>query len=163
MNTICNIRFICDVMLGKLAKWLRIMGYDTLYFRAIDDSELIRIAKQEQRIILTRDIALAHDKKVGKAVLLYSNDIQGQLKEFLLFFKINFKEMPEALPRCVNCNGELVIIDKQSILNDAPEYVFLSKNSFLRCYNCGKVFWQGSHMKKIDKTIEKILQDLQNK
>lgn len=161
MNVLLNNRFICDVMLGKLAKWLRIMGYDTLYSREINDLELIKIAKQEQRIILTRDTALANDKKVSQAVLLYSNDIQGQLKEFLSFFKINFNRIPEALPRCVNCNSELIITDKQSMLNEAPEYVFLNKNYFLRCYNCGKVFWQGSHKKKIDKTIEKILQDLQ--
>lgn len=154
-------RFISDVMLGRLTKWLRIMGYDTLYFRAIDDSELIRIAKQEQRIILTRDIDLSKNKKADQVILIHSEHILQQLKEFLQYLIKRAPEMPQLLCRCINCNGELIISDKQSILNNVPEYVFLNKNSFLICKNCGKVFWHGSHKKLINETIEKILKDLQ--
>lgn len=153
--------FICDAMLGRLAKWLRLIGYDTLYFRAIDDLELIRIAKQEQRIILTRDTALSKNKKVEQAILIQSNYTLQQLREVLSYFKISALELPQLFCRCINCNGELIVIDKQSALNEAPEYVFLNKNSFLRCQNCGKVFWYGSHKKMIDETIEKIFQGLQ--
>ncbi len=146
-------------MLGRLTKWLRLIGYDTLYFRSIDDFELIRIAKQEQRIILTRDTVLSKNKKVEKAILIHSNYTLEQLREVLCHFKINALELPQPFCRCINCNHELIVIDKQSILNELPEYVFLNKNSFLRCQNCRKVFWYGSHKKMIDETIEKIFQD----
>lgn len=154
-------RFICDVMLGRLAKWLRLIGYDTLYFRAIDDLDLIRIAKQEQRIILTRDTVLSKNKKAEQSILIHSNYALEQLREVLCYFKINALELPQPFCRCIICNSALIVIDKKSVLNEAPEYIFLNKNSFLKCQNCGKVFWYGSHKKMIDETIEKIFQGLQ--
>ncbi len=155
-------RFIADAMLGRLARWLRIMGFDTLYFRKIDDSEIIRIAKQEQRIILTRDTELSKSKKVNHAILIHSNHYQEQLKEILLFLKKCPFQLSQLSCRCVNCNGELVLTDKKLILNDTPEYIFLHKNYFLRCANCSKVFWHGSQKEIINKTIEKICQELKN-
>ena len=81
-------RFIADVMLGSLAKWLRILGFDTLYFKDIDDRELIKRAKQEQRVLLTRDTRLVKSKKVAEHILIKANDAPGQLKEVLKFLPL---------------------------------------------------------------------------
>ncbi len=147
-------------MLGSLAKWLRIMGYDTLYFRSIDDSELVRIAIQEQRIILTRDTGLAKTKKTSQIILIHSNYTSEQLKEVLLFIKKKSFKLPELPPRCISCNGKLILANKESALNNVPDYVFLKQKNFLECLDCGKVFWQGSHKKNIDETINGILEGI---
>jgi uncharacterized protein with PIN domain len=148
-----NPSFIADSMLGSLAKWLRMMGFDTLYFKDIADNELVRIAKQERRIILTRDAILAKSRKCADCIVLKSNEISGQLKEVLTIFPM------ESKPRCAKCNGELEPADKRSVAGDVPEHVFLNIDSFLRCVDCGKVYWEGSHKKAIDETIRNLLDD----
>ncbi len=149
-------RFIADAMLGKLAKWLRIIGYDTLYFKTIDDAELIKTAKQQQRVILTRDTLLANTKKATRVILIHSNYIDQQLKEIFVFLKEETSTLFKLPPRCVSCNVELIIATKQSALNRVPDYVFLKQKTFLICTNCGKIFWHGSHKKKIDETIKNL-------
>lgn len=153
-------RFIADAMLGKLARWLRIIGFDTLYFNKIDDSEIIRMALQEQRVILTRDTELSKSKKIPRAVLIHSNNHLEQLKEVLLFLNKASREFSNLPCRCVICNGELVSCDKNLILNLTPEYILLHNKSFLRCSKCNKVFWHGSQKEKINRTIQSILQEL---
>lgn len=150
-------RFISDVMLGGLTKWLRLMGFDTLYFRAIDDSELVRIAKQQQRVILTRDTALSKTGKTNQVILIHSNYTIEQVKEVLLYLRKKNLTHLQSSPRCTNCNGKLIIAHKQSALNNVPDYILLNQNSFLKCEDCGKVFWHGSHKKKIDKTLDDVL------
>ncbi len=151
--------FIADAMLGNLAKWLRILGFDTLYFKAIDDNELIKIAKQEQRILLTRDTRLVKSKKIGSYILIKSNDISGQLREVLLWLKDRGLTV-KGNPRCAKCNGELLTADKESVANDVPEHVFLNFDSFFRCINCDKVYWDGSHRKLIDEKIQNVLGEI---
>lgn len=157
--------FIADVMLGSLAKWLRILGFDTLYFKNIDDSELIKIAKQEQRVLLTRDTRLVKGKKVAEHILINANDTPGQLKEVLKSLSLaphGSSTCPLPLPftRCAKCNGELEFADKESVSGDVPEHVFLNLDSFLRCGDCGKVYWEGSHKKLIDGQIRKVLGEI---
>lgn len=146
-------RFIADAMLGSLSKWLRILGFDTLYFKVIDDKELIKIARQEHRILLTRDTGLIRRNKIDHYILITSNEISGQLKEVLK----SFSSTLTCFPRCSECNGELLTSDKESVANDVPEYVFLNFDSFFRCDRCGKVYWEGSHKRLIDEKIKNIL------
>ncbi|MBI5212637.1 MAG: Mut7-C RNAse domain-containing protein [Nitrospirae bacterium] len=160
-----QLRFIADVMLGSLAKWLRILGFDTSYFRTIDDNEIIRIAKQEQRVLLTRDTRLVKSKKVSKHILIKANDMPGQLKEVLKSLPLaphGSSTCPLSLPftRCSKCNGELEFSDKESVSGNVPEHVFLNFDSFLRCGDCGKVYWEGSHKKLIDGQIRKVLGEI---
>ncbi len=162
-------RFIADAMLGSLAKWLRILGFDTLYFKIIDDNELIKIARQEQRIILTRDTHLVKRKGIGNYFLISSNDTLKQLKEVLRMVcsKHGAADIEEGAycllpttyfsPRCAKCNGELLSAGRESVVNDVPEHVFLNFNSFLKCKDCGKVYWGGSHKKIIDTKIHGVL------
>lgn len=154
-------RFISDAMLGSLTKWLRIVGYDTVYFRSIDDHELIRIAMQQQRIILTKDTGLAKTKKMNQIILIHSNYTGEQLKEVLLHIRKESFKLPELPPRCISCNGELLLANKEYALDNVPEYIFLKQKNFLECMNCGKVFWHGSHKKNIDETINGILEEIE--
>ncbi|BCB95725.1 hypothetical protein JZK55_06470 [Dissulfurispira thermophila] len=146
-------------MLGSLSKWLRILGFDTLYFKNIDDNELIRIAKCEQRILLTRDTRLVKSKRINCYILINSNNISEQLKEVLLWLKKQgFNIIGD--PRCIDCNGEISTVDRKSVINSVPEHVFVNFNSFFRCQKCGKVYWEGSHRKSIEKKIKNILGEI---
>ncbi len=152
-----NPRFISDVMLGSLARWLRILGYDTIYFRAIDDNELIKIARQQERILLTRDTGIARRKHIQQFILIHSNATLEQLKEVLSALKkmdLTFSQLP---PRCALCNGELAATEREAVAGRIPEYVFLNATSFFSCRECGKVYWCGSHKKSIDSQLQNIL------
>lgn len=161
-------RFISDAMLGSLAKWLRILGFDTLYFRNIGDNELIRTARQQDRILLTRDTGIARRKGVDKLILISSEDTFEQLKEVLFFLSsadspyLRVSGSPR-LPfpsRCAVCNGELAPADTLSVADAVPEYIMLNHNSFFRCRDCGKVYWDGSHRKLMNERIREILGEL---
>lgn len=155
--------FIADAMLGSLAKWLRILGFDTLYFKVIDDNEIIKIAKQEQRVLLTRDTRLVKRKKIDSYILIRSNDTVEQLKEVLKCLTLSSTFTLAYLSRCAECNGELSTAEKESVANDVPEYVFLNFNSFFRCSSCGKVYWEGSRRKLIDEKIQNVLGEINAK
>lgn len=151
--------FIADAMLGSLAKWLRILGFNTLYFKKIDDNELIRIAKQKDRMLLTRDTGLAKRKTINNCILINSNDTFEQLKEVLLWVK-DQRSKVKGDPRCAACNGEFMPVDKESVIDAMPDYIFLGCDSFFKCKNCGKTYWNGSHKKMMDAKIEEVLQDI---
>ncbi|MBF0505365.1 MAG: Mut7-C RNAse domain-containing protein [Nitrospirae bacterium] len=148
-------RFICDAMLGSLARWLRLRGFDTLYSRTISDSELINIARREDRIVLTRDTGIPERKGPQRTVLIHSNDTFGQLKEVLS--ALDKVETGGGSPRCTLCNGKLAPADRDAVARSVPEYVFMNATSFFTCVECGKVYWNGSHKKSIDSQLQKIL------
>jgi len=148
-------RFIADAMLGRLARWLRLLGFDTLYFADISDSRLLRIAMEQERIILTRDTHLIERKGIKEYLLLKENDTFKQLHEVIDTLKI--KEF-NPLSRCVHCNGLLTkIVNKNEIKESIPEFVFLNFNLFLKCPDCGKVYWEGTHPEKFREKLSEIL------
>lgn len=151
-----EIRFIADSMLGSLARWLRILGFDTLYYRDIRDNDLVRLARQQCRTIITRDTGLSGSRKVERIILVKSNELKDQLKEFLLWIKgQGIKPCP--FTRCPICNGNVHPVDKSKVRNDVPEYVFLNTQSFYQCSICGKVYWEGSHRKGIERLINQLM------
>ena len=152
-------RFISDVMLGSLAKWLRILGFDVIYFNSIDDNEIIRIAKQQERIILTRDGSLVQSKKVSRYIYVSAMETFDQVKEVISKLKDMgyVEDMRNKEPRCAVCNGEIEQVDKQSISYEVPEHVLLGFHNFFRCRDCGRVYWEGTHKKAIDQMLEKLL------
>jgi uncharacterized protein with PIN domain len=148
-------KFIADAMLGRLARWLRFLGYDTLYYSGISDSSLIRTAREQDRVVLTRDTRLIKTKGLNNYLLIISNDSFQQLLEVIGSLKLRQFDM---LSRCVKCNGELIkIIDKLEIKDAVPEYVFLQHNEFMRCLDCGKIYWDGSHPSKFKEKLGRIL------
>ena len=154
-------RFIADAMLGSLSKWLRILGFDPIYFRIIDDNELIRIAGQQQRIILTRDTGIVKSKKCDNCILITSNDTFEQLKEVLALLRTkDLAVRVSEMQRCTACNGVLVPSDRSSVADDVPEHVFLNCSAFFICRDCGKVYWEGAHRKMIESKIGKVFKEL---
>ena len=146
-------KFIADVMLGRLARWLRLFGYDTLYSSAAQDSEILVEALITGRVLLTRDVELA--KTAGAAAyLVRANDLWGQLREVVAHFGLETKVK---LIICPVCNGKIVPVRKQEIESKVPRYTYLTHERFWRCENCGKIYWRGSHISLAEKDIQKFL------
>jgi uncharacterized protein with PIN domain len=147
--------FIADAMLGRLARWLRFLGFDTLYHPDISDGRLIRAAREQRRFILTRDTRLIKVKGVKDYLLIKANDSFKQLLEVIDTLKLKDFNL---LSRCVKCNGLLTrILDKIEIKDSVPEFVFLNFNVFLKCSDCGKIYWEGTHPKKFREQLIDIL------
>jgi uncharacterized protein len=150
-------QFIADAMLGRLARWLRFLGFDTVYFPGIKDSSLIRMAREQDRTILTRDTRLVKIKGLMKYLLIASDDPFQQLIETISAFKLKHFQL---LSRCVTCNGNLEEIeDKSMVIDSVPEYVFLHYDIFRKCTDCGKIYWEGTHPKKFREDVREIIGD----
>jgi uncharacterized protein len=145
-------RFSADEMLGSLARWLRLMGYDTSYERDSDDSDILKRARLDDRTLLTRDKKLAERAK-GRGMYLDALDPDDQIKQVILAFGLTFDE---DLSRCTACNGELVIVGKEMASKGVPDGALRSNEQFYRCRSCGKFYWKGSHWKNIRKKMETL-------
>ena len=145
-------KFLADHMLGKLAKYLRFMGYDTFYPRGdMSDDAIIEIAEREGRIILTRDKELAAR---SNGVYIESDDYREQLRFLAKKFGLSDENM---LTRCSVCNEPLVPVDKEKICDRIPEYVYEHHDEFYLCPRCNRVYWYGSHTERIEREIRDIL------
>jgi|YNPMSStandDraft_2_1061718.scaffolds.fasta_scaffold00068_33 uncharacterized protein with PIN domain len=138
-------KFLADCMLGKLARWLRIAGYDTRYFRYAEDHKLIAIARFEGRILLTRDRALSQRAK-EIAYFVQAESLEHQLKEVLTRFDLPLRL---SLARCPDCNATLLDASFQEVKLKIPLFVSLSFQEFKKCPLCQKVYWPGTHWQKI--------------
>ena len=133
-------RLFVDAMLGRLARWLRLMGYDAAYWRDGSDAELVQQAQAEGRLIVTRDHQLAGRRGV-RALLLTSDQLDGQIAEVRGLLWGN----PEPFSRCPECNGALVELCRESARELVPPYVWHTQSTFRRCPECGRVYWKGTH------------------
>lgn len=146
--------FIADCHLGKLAKYLRFMGFDTLYFPQIEDNALIDLANEEGRTILTRDRGLFERKK-AECFLITSHKTQEQLRELIKSFAL--KKYRLSCSRCIVCNTPLQSIDKQSILHRLPPKVIVYFSHFEICKQCDRIYWHGDHYKRMKAFLQKLL------
>ncbi len=145
--------FAVDIMLGKLAKWLRLMGFDTFYSNTATDDFLMGLTLKEGRILLTRDRPLAVLLKTS-AYFVQNIFLREQLIEVTARFQLQHFRLPR---RCSTCNGELASIKKTDAKEQAPPYVFQTRENFFRCQNCGKLYWEGTHIRHIKETISSTL------
>ena len=148
-------RFIVDCMLGKLAKWLKILGFDALFFSKIEDDELLTIARKEGRILLTKDTGLIQQAKDVETLFLESEEWQDQVQQVLEHFNLREKVNPHT--RCIDCNVVLKNLPKKNAKNLVSAFVFDKADSFALCPNCGRVFWRGTHFKDMEAKIQEIL------
>ncbi len=140
-------KFIADVMLGKLAKRLRLIGFDVLYDRTLDDNEIIRLSLAQNRVILTRDIALAGRPLASNRLLIESSDILDQIGEVVSAFPL--ERLPAFFSRCSVCNEPLAAVSREEVRDSVPAYVHETHDSFFRCGVCGRVYWRGTHVRRM--------------
>jgi len=148
-------KFLCDRMLGTLAKWLRILGFDTLFANSnVEDEKLLKLAKDEERILITRDKNLTIDARREniKVIKIISTDINDQLRQVIKNTKIDENFF---LSRCLLCNNLVEKISKKNVKKIVPDRVYENNKKFWYCKICDKVYWKGSHF---DNMIQKIKQ-----
>lgn len=147
-------KFVADCMLGRLSRWMRILGFDVLYLKE-DDETIMAIAEKEKRVILTRDTRMGGKKFKCKIYYVKNDDWKKQLKEVLERFSLSKKIKPYT--RCPECNTILKIVKKERVKYLVPSFIYNQKNDFALCKKCGKVFWEGSHLDDMDRKIKSIL------
>jgi len=158
-----NIKFLCDDMLGKLARWLRIIGQDVFYRNRIDDRELLAIARRESRLVLTRDLKLVKvlaEERIPH-YLVEENYPAHQLKEVVEKFQDRIRL--RVFSRCADCNLELKPVNKEDIKDRIPPFVQQTQNYFRQCPGCGRVFWAATHRTQVDKQLQYVLGGLYDK
>lgn len=146
-------RFILTKELGRLARWLRLMGFDTIYYQGDNLGTLIIQALRDNRIVITRRRDINHLQKC--TVRVNSNELYAQLKE--IKNKLNLKiEKDRMFSRCTICNEVLKKVGKKEIKKKVPEYVYAHQEEFMCCPGCGKIYWQGSHWGNVNEVIAKL-------
>ena len=149
-----NPKFVLDVHLGKLAAYLRMLGFDTLYRSCFTDPELARISSEQGRILLTRDRGLLKHAAVTHGYWLRETDSRKQAAEIVRRFDLARRIQP--FTRCMACNGLLQHVAKNDIWALVPERVRELYSEFKRCPECGRVYWEGSHHTRMLKFVEEL-------
>lgn len=147
-------RFILDSHLGKLAKYLRMAGFDTLYENNYSDNEIRRIAVNEFRIILTRDRDLLSSRDVTHGYYVRTIHPEEQMTEIVAKFDLYSQFKP--FTRCLICNTELTPADKNEVFQEVDEDTRHIFNEFYRCTNCSKTYWKGSHYKRMTEFLQSL-------
>ena len=145
-------KFILTKELGRLARWLRILGYDTIYYDKDDKSRLIIISLRDRRVILTRDSKMSRFTGV-RMFRITEDDIEKQLAQVAKGLDLDIEEDKTFL-RCVDCNEPLVDIKKNKVKDRVPPYVFKTQKKFKMCPACNKIFWKGTHWQLVKEFLK---------
>ena len=155
MTKTVPMKFVVDCMLGKLAKWLKILGFDTVYLNKAEDSDLLQIARSERRTLLTKDHGLLQAAKGVRSLFVESDDWPGQLVQVLDAYRLHDAVRPHS--RCLTCNVKLKRIPRSAAKNLVTPFVLERSASFAICPSCERVYWPGTHFRSMDRRIEGIL------
>lgn len=147
--------FVVDCMLGKLAKWLKILGFDAAFFSKIEDDALLEIATKENRILLTRDAGLIDKSKENKSLFIESENWRTQVEQVLDEFDLWKDVKPNS--RCIECNVRIKDLPREKAKNLVTPFVFENADTFALCPDCGRVFWRGTHLKDMEIKIDDFL------
>jgi uncharacterized protein with PIN domain len=145
-------RFLADAMLGRLARWLRALGFDTRYDATLPDAELVRLANAEGRIVLTRDRRLLRDLRPAHALDVRSDVPLEQLHAVVTTLELT--PPPELFTRCLLCNSELCQVAADEAASLLPPRSASLPGPVRRCPHCGRVYWLGSHARRMRRTLE---------
>jgi len=156
-----GITFIVDNNVGKLARWLRVIGYDTLLFKEKDDSKMIELALNEGRVILTRDTQITKRRLVTdgklKAILIKHDKPKAQLRETVKALNLNYYFRPFSL--CLECNQMLIPRSREEVQNLVPPRVFETQEQYMECPSCRRIYWQGTHWRAMVKELRELTQE----
>jgi hypothetical protein len=151
-------KFIVDVNVGKLAKWLRILGYDALFINGLDDDELIRIAIDEGRVLLTKDTRILRRGVVYsgelKLVLIRDDDVRNQLRQVVRTLSL---ELSKPFSLCIECNQPLLPKTREEVRGLVPPYVFHTQTQYMQCPSCHRIYWRGTHWQRMKRELEGLL------
>lgn len=148
-------RFFADRMLGRLAKMLRLLGYDTLYFPNLGPKEVEPLVRREGRVLLTRGHAEKRFPELANCCTLVSDSPPEQLREVVRHFGLDAKS--GLWTRCTLCNSAIQKIEKEAAASRVPPKVLEIYSEFFECAGCGHVYWKGSHVERILKNLSTLL------
>jgi len=147
-----------DVNVGKLAKWLRIMGYDTLFNKGLGDDELIRIAMDEGRVLLTKDTRILRRRVAYsgrlKLALIRDDDIKEQLRQVIQTLHLDRDLKP--FSRCLECNEPLLPRERDEVQDLVPPYVFQTQTQYMECPSCHRIYWRGTHWQRMKMELDQL-------
>ncbi|MGH7813479.1 MAG: Mut7-C RNAse domain-containing protein [Candidatus Binataceae bacterium] len=144
-------KFAADRMVMRLARWLRLLGADVVADPAVSGAELLKRARAEGRVMLTRDKRL---RTAPEVFFLTSNDLRGQLRAAIVRFHLNPRAA--ALTRCSRCNRPLIIVPRNLVARRVPPFVFASHERFAECAGCGRIYWPATHPERIAALLDSI-------
>ena len=152
-------KFLADCMLGKLARWLRILGYDTAYDNHAEDDDLLAAAERENRILLTRDRPLFERARSIPCVFVEKNQLDHQIAQLVTEVGLDLDR--ETFTRCLECNVPILDADLEQVRMSVPPFVLKSRTRFYRCPECLRVYWSGSHTDRMEARLSAIREAVQ--
>jgi uncharacterized protein with PIN domain len=154
-------KFIVDSNVGRLARWLRIAGFDTIFINDLDDNRLVRLALSEGRVLLTKDTQILKRRVVAtgrlKVILIESEEVKEQLRQVIKALNLADEIRPFTL--CLECNQPLVPREKEEVEGLVPSYVFKTQTQYMQCPSCHRVYWRGTHWQRMSRELEKIVSE----
>jgi uncharacterized protein with PIN domain len=155
MPVIDDIRFIADENVGGLARILRLLGFNTTFFKDGQDSQLVNLALAENRIILTRDSHISERRLITshqvRLVFIHSDNKLQQIKQ--VEEELNLKNQIQPFTLCLECNRALLPIDREEVRNRVPPYVFQTQMKYVECTLCRRIYWKGTHWQSMTKVL----------
>jgi uncharacterized protein with PIN domain len=151
-----NPRFVADAHLGRLARYLRMLGFDTLYENALPDRQLVQTSVHERRVLLTRDRELLMHRELTHGVFVRGERPRDQLR--YIVERLDLARTCQPFSRCMDCNAELVAADPSTLIGEVPPAVLSNHRHFQSCTGCSRVFWRGSHYARMVKLVGRVLE-----
>ena len=157
-NPLRHLRFVTDIHLGRLTRYLRLFGFDTLYYNDFNARGLIEVSVREARVLLTRNSRLLKHKVITRGILIRDVDPRSQLKSILQRLDLHAEARP--FSRCLCCNGHVRPISKQEVAHRHPSSIRAGYPAFFSCSSCNRVYWKGTHFKRMSRFVQEMLEGL---
>lgn len=151
-----NLKYLTDGSLGKLAKWLRVLGYDTIVYPRTIDREILNLAYSGKRIVLTRKLDMLKRQFSGQLYLVEGKETGSQLKEVITKFSLKI-DKEKIFSICLKCNERLSPVAKTEVYDLVPSYVFANCDEYNKCPNCRRIYWKGTHQRNTLQFLEKLM------
>lgn len=152
-----DLKFIADTNVGRLARWLRLLGYDVAFIPNIDDGQLLRMAREQGRVVLTRDTQLMRRRLVTsgllRALLIEGDDPKAQVRQVVRTFSL---ATDDGFSRCLECNEPLIPKLREEVQYLVPSFVYETQDNFMLCPACRRIYWKGTHWQRMVRELENI-------